>query len=893
MFRLFFEVQYHANKPDLNRIFPESVHDCSALHVCSFILSILHQGIFSVSAFIVSVIYLSRFKESSHITLHACTWRPLFLTSLLLADKMWEDKPVRNSSLAKLFPVLSNAELNRMESEFLGELRFKVLVKPDLFCSFCEKLLAETVHQEITRCVSSSDYASTLQADHVEAGGGPPVKSSKLVQEVQKEQYNNLDVKANRPKSQSDGKAEVTRHTIGGPTDAHAEEIQRLANSDPHRFDPVPRTAGSSRTASGQGSSTTGWLDGSGPSATGVSVASGGPPIVPPVVSGGDTSGVVPRSQSAGPTTTASRRGEGARLTPGSQPLFGGGVSLRGSNISTTLGSAGISGAGSASHRPGDGSGGKPVLGAGAPPPATQPPNVTSTTPQPPRSVSVHPLHRTESQKKHPMGKVEDQPPEKLSGPPPGRAGNVASGIPLRRSLPAKSSTGYAPLARAPSGGGSSSGISRMGGVDTGGSSRAGAGNQGSGGSGPGSANTTAGSGPRQPPQSSPRSPGSVSPVLVAHEAVAHSQSLSGAPSVGRPGQQPENRGASHSGGRNPTDESAHPTNSAHVQQQAGRSNSHPRVTSAPAGPGRYNGVPDRATMGAGAPRVATPPVPLSSGHLQSHSGQPGQGGPGLNKAQVSSRGTSPGGLAGMGHQTSGSSQPTRASSAPRVSGIAGHHHHAHTATPPGSSSVRTAASQPQSGPNTGSRVGHHVPGSPSMNSPTAANPYPSASPAVPHHYGGGPGGSSTGASVVVFPANPANRGNSPSPALSMVGGQMPMKSGRGTVGSTGGLQRNASPMGIPTPASPAGRTMSPAGNVPHGAMSVSGNRPDLLSTTRGRSPPPGIQGAPSSASTVRAPRAVTPGQIVKGIQQGIGAGNMQRSSFGGGAGMVMHRGIG
>lgn len=168
MFRLFFEVPYH-NKPELNRIFPESVHDCSALHVCSFILSILHQGIFSVSAFIVSVIYLSRFKESSRITLHACTWRPLFLTSLLLADKMWEDKPVRNSSLAKLFPVLSNVELNRMESEFLDEIKFNVLVKPDLFCSFCEKLLAEQVHQEISRCVVQSEYAVTLQAEGVDS----------------------------------------------------------------------------------------------------------------------------------------------------------------------------------------------------------------------------------------------------------------------------------------------------------------------------------------------------------------------------------------------------------------------------------------------------------------------------------------------------------------------------------------------------------------------------------------------------------------------------------------------------------------------------------------------------------------------------------------------------
>eukprot|EP00429_Kryptoperidinium_foliaceum_P049878 CAMPEP_0176110538 /NCGR_PEP_ID=MMETSP0120_2-20121206/55506_1 /TAXON_ID=160619 /ORGANISM="Kryptoperidinium foliaceum, Strain CCMP 1326" /LENGTH=713 /DNA_ID=CAMNT_0017444745 /DNA_START=3 /DNA_END=2141 /DNA_ORIENTATION=- len=171
MFKHFFEVQYH-NKADLNRIFPDSVHDCSPAHVCSFILSILHQGIFSVSAFIVSIIYLSRFKESSHITLHACTWRPLFLTALLLADKMWEDKPVRNSSLAKLFPVLSNVELNKMEGEFLGEVRFNVIVTPDLFCSFCEKLLAEQVHQEIIRCVESSEFVATLHAE--QNAEGPP-----------------------------------------------------------------------------------------------------------------------------------------------------------------------------------------------------------------------------------------------------------------------------------------------------------------------------------------------------------------------------------------------------------------------------------------------------------------------------------------------------------------------------------------------------------------------------------------------------------------------------------------------------------------------------------------------------------------------------------------------
>lgn len=77
-------------------------------------------------------------------------------------------------------------------------------------------------------------------------------------------------------------------------------------------------------------------------------------------------------------------------------------------------------------------------------------------------------------------------------------------------------------------------------------------------------------------------------------------------------------------------------------------------------------------------------------------------------------------------------------------------------------------------------------------------------------------------------------------------------------------------------------------------SMSVGSQRPDLLSTNRGRSPPPGVAGVASGGPNVRAPRAVTPGQIVKSIQQGTTGvtGNVQRNSFGGGP-MVMHRGLG
>lgn len=571
-------------------------------------------------------------------------------------------------------------------------------------------------------------------------------------------------------------------------------------------------------------------------------------------------SGVVPRSQSAGPTTgSGARRSENGRLPGGAQPLHTL-VSLRGGNSQVP-----------------------PNKSHNAPPAAGQP------NPHPPRSVSVHPLHRTESQKKHQMGKAEDLGEKSArTGHGPNQVAHSHSGPPLRRSLPAKTS-GYTPLARAPSGGaGGSSGLPRD--MSSGAGSQHGPPAGGSGGgasasvaSGPPSGGTsshnpaagqsaTSSHAPAgvsgasgRIPQSSPRSPGSVSPVLVPHDHMNmnHQSSGQSGPQSGRAQGQPQESltpMSAHSQAQDPS--VARTTQSA----QAGRSNSHPRVTSAPAGPGRYTNNAPSNTLNASQATA-------------------------ISKNQPS-RGTSPGnGVT----QYSSSGQPARASSAPRVSGITAHNPHSHS-TPPGSSSVRTSGSQPA--PTLGYQqrpTPVHVPGSPSLTSPLSAQIASTSTPAVPQHYPGQPG--SSGASVVVFPASPTIRGTSPAPNVTMVGSAMPMKTGRGTIGSSSHLsgQRNASPMGIgPAPASPAGRTMSPAGNVPMNSMSVGSQRPDLLSTNRGRSPPPGVAGVASGGPNVRAPRAVTPGQIVKSIQQGTTGvtGNVQRNSFGGGP-MVMHRGLG
>merc|ERR1719271_1865597 len=162
MFRLFTEEQYQRTKPELAQSFRDTVCDRSVPHVSSFILSVLHQGRFSVTECIISMFYLSRFKQSSKITLHAAIWRPLFLTALLVSDKVWQDMPVRNSALTKLFPVLNNAELKKLEYEFVTSIKFDVNVTPNSFKQFCETLLAERVEPEIAERVHSSEFVQAL-----------------------------------------------------------------------------------------------------------------------------------------------------------------------------------------------------------------------------------------------------------------------------------------------------------------------------------------------------------------------------------------------------------------------------------------------------------------------------------------------------------------------------------------------------------------------------------------------------------------------------------------------------------------------------------------------------------------------------------------------------------
>jgi hypothetical protein len=161
VFQQFDEREYHYSKNKVvDRVLIDSVYETTETHVATFILAILHQGLFSVTSLIIAIIYLSRFKELSRVSLHTYTWRLLFLTSLLVADKANEDRPIKNGSLVRLFPIVTAEELNQLELTMLLKVRFSICIKSDLFFSFTEKLVKESVSVEINAIVSNSDFAT-------------------------------------------------------------------------------------------------------------------------------------------------------------------------------------------------------------------------------------------------------------------------------------------------------------------------------------------------------------------------------------------------------------------------------------------------------------------------------------------------------------------------------------------------------------------------------------------------------------------------------------------------------------------------------------------------------------------------------------------------------------
>jgi hypothetical protein len=100
-------------------------------------MKLLHKcGKFSVECNIVALIYLNRMSNTKHLPLTAINWRSVWLACITVAQKMWDDKPLKTSAFVLLVPPLTKANLRDFEIKVLQLLDFNVTVKPSLYVKY-------------------------------------------------------------------------------------------------------------------------------------------------------------------------------------------------------------------------------------------------------------------------------------------------------------------------------------------------------------------------------------------------------------------------------------------------------------------------------------------------------------------------------------------------------------------------------------------------------------------------------------------------------------------------------------------------------------------------------------------------------------------------------------
>ena len=130
---------------------------------------------------VVSLVYIERLVAVSGCPVLVTTWRPIFLSALILAQKVWDDRSLHNIDFSVFCPMFTLKEINFLEKKFLELIDYDVSISASLYASYYFQLrtLCQRVDKEFTLKPMDAATAATLEARGVaykdkfsqEAGG--------------------------------------------------------------------------------------------------------------------------------------------------------------------------------------------------------------------------------------------------------------------------------------------------------------------------------------------------------------------------------------------------------------------------------------------------------------------------------------------------------------------------------------------------------------------------------------------------------------------------------------------------------------------------------------------------------------------------------------------------
>jgi len=104
-------------------------------------------GQFHPECCIIALVYINRLIGVTGLPLTQSNWKPVSVSAVLLAQKVWDDTPLINADFSILYSALSKKEVNMLERKFLALLNFKLHISPSLYAQYYFELRSVSEEQ--------------------------------------------------------------------------------------------------------------------------------------------------------------------------------------------------------------------------------------------------------------------------------------------------------------------------------------------------------------------------------------------------------------------------------------------------------------------------------------------------------------------------------------------------------------------------------------------------------------------------------------------------------------------------------------------------------------------------------------------------------------------------
>ena len=114
----------------------------------NFIEALYNCVQFSSECCIISLIYINRIIALTGLSLQTTNWRPIVFVSLMISQKIWDDKYLSNGDFSYIYPFFEKNQLNTLEMKFLEMIQYNVFVKLSVYMTFYLELKC-LVHESV------------------------------------------------------------------------------------------------------------------------------------------------------------------------------------------------------------------------------------------------------------------------------------------------------------------------------------------------------------------------------------------------------------------------------------------------------------------------------------------------------------------------------------------------------------------------------------------------------------------------------------------------------------------------------------------------------------------------------------------------------------------------